>query len=39
LTDIVTWAVPLGLRSDQMNRHLERYATELIPRLKRLFPG
>jgi alkanesulfonate monooxygenase SsuD/methylene tetrahydromethanopterin reductase-like flavin-dependent oxidoreductase (luciferase family) len=37
LTDIVTWAVPPGLRPDQMNRHLERYAAELVPRLKQLF--
>jgi len=39
LTDIVCWAVPPGLRPDQMNRHLERYARELVPRLKAMFPG
>jgi len=38
-TDVVCWAVPPGLRPDQMSRHLERYATELVPRLKALFPG
>jgi alkanesulfonate monooxygenase SsuD/methylene tetrahydromethanopterin reductase-like flavin-dependent oxidoreductase (luciferase family) len=38
-TDIVCWAVPPGMRPDQMNRHLERYATELVPRLKAMFPG
>ena len=39
LTDVVTWAVPPGIGPDQMNRHLERYATELMPRLKAMFPG
>ena len=39
LTDVVCWAVPPGLRPDQMNRHLERYARELVPRLKAMFPG
>ena len=39
LTDIVTWAVPPGLRPEQMDPHLERYATELVPRLKAMFPG
>ena len=39
LTDIVCWAVPPGLRPDQMNRHLERYARDLVPRLKAMFPG
>lgn len=39
LTDIVCWAVPPGIRPDQMNRHLERYATELVPRLKAMFSG
>jgi hypothetical protein len=29
--------VPPGLRPDQMNRHLERYANELVPRLKAMF--
>ena len=39
LTDVVCWAVPPGMRPDQMNRHLERYARELVPRLKAMFPG
>ena len=39
LTDIVCWAVPPGMRPDEMNPHLERYARELMPRLKALFPG
>jgi len=37
ITDIVCWTVPPGLRPAQMNRHLERYATELVPRLKAMF--
>jgi hypothetical protein len=39
LTDIVCWAVPPGLRPDQMAPHLQRYAQELVPRLKAMFPG
>jgi len=39
LTDIVCWAVPPGLRPGQMTRHLERYAREVVPRLKAMFPG
>ena len=35
----VCWAVPPGLRPDQRNRHLERYARDLVPRLKAMFPG
>jgi hypothetical protein len=27
-----------GLRPDQMNRHLERYTSELVPRLKAMLP-
>lgn len=36
-TDIVTWAVPPGLRPDDMNRSLERFATEVAPRLRARF--
>jgi alkanesulfonate monooxygenase SsuD/methylene tetrahydromethanopterin reductase-like flavin-dependent oxidoreductase (luciferase family) len=39
LTDVVCWAVPPGIRPDAMQPHLERYARELVPRLKALFPG
>jgi len=39
LTDIVTRAVPPRLRPDQTNRPLERYAAELVPRLKQLSSG
>jgi len=34
ITDLVTWAVPPGLRPEQMNRSLERFAREVAPRLK-----
>ncbi|WP_416898717.1 MAG: LLM class flavin-dependent oxidoreductase [Minwuia sp.] len=34
ITDIVTWGVPPGMTTDQMNPHLERFATEVAPRLK-----
>jgi alkanesulfonate monooxygenase SsuD/methylene tetrahydromethanopterin reductase-like flavin-dependent oxidoreductase (luciferase family) len=39
LTDIVTWAVPPGMRPDQMNPSLERYASAVVPRLRAMFPG
>ena len=39
ITDIVTWAVPPGMRPDQMNRHLERFARDVAPRLRAMFPG
>ena len=39
LTDIVTWAVPPGLRPDRMNASLERYARDVAPRLRAMFPG
>ena len=39
LTDVVCWAVPPGLRPGDMDRHLERYARELVPRLRAMFPG
>jgi alkanesulfonate monooxygenase SsuD/methylene tetrahydromethanopterin reductase-like flavin-dependent oxidoreductase (luciferase family) len=35
ITDLVTWAVPPGLRPAQMNASLERFAREVAPRLKR----
>ncbi len=34
ITDIVTWAVPPGLRPDQMNASLERYVRDVVPRVK-----
>jgi alkanesulfonate monooxygenase SsuD/methylene tetrahydromethanopterin reductase-like flavin-dependent oxidoreductase (luciferase family) len=34
LTDLVTWAVPPGLRPEQMSRSLERFAREVVPRLR-----
>ena len=39
LTDVVTWAVPPGLRPDQMNASLERYSREVAPRLRARFGG
>jgi len=34
ITDMVTWAVPPGLRPAQMNGSLERFARDVAPRLK-----
>jgi hypothetical protein len=34
ITDVVTMAVPPGLRAEQMNPSLERLFTEVVPRLK-----
>jgi alkanesulfonate monooxygenase SsuD/methylene tetrahydromethanopterin reductase-like flavin-dependent oxidoreductase (luciferase family) len=34
ITDMVTWAVPPGLRPEQMSRSLERFARDVAPRLK-----
>ncbi len=34
LTDLVTWAVPPSMRPEHMNASLERFATEVAPRLK-----
>ena len=34
ITDLVTWAVPPGLRPDEMNASLERFARDVVPRLK-----
>ncbi len=39
LTDIVSWAVPPGMRPDQMNSSLERYARDVAPRLRARFGG
>ena len=39
LTDIVSWAVPPGMRPDQMNTSLELYAREVAPRLRARFNG
>jgi alkanesulfonate monooxygenase SsuD/methylene tetrahydromethanopterin reductase-like flavin-dependent oxidoreductase (luciferase family) len=36
-TDIVTWSVPPGLRPDDMNASLERFAREVAPRLRARF--
>ena len=36
-TDIVTWAVPPGMRPEQMSRSLERFAREVAPRLRARF--
>ena len=33
-TDIVTWAVPPGMRPEQMAPSLERFARDVVPRLK-----
>ena len=34
LTDVVTWAAPPGVPPAQMNRSLERFAREVMPRLR-----
>lgn len=34
LTDLVTWAVPPGMQPEQIAPYLERFATEVAPRLK-----
>ena len=34
ITDLVTWAVPPGLRPEAVNASLELFATEVAPRLK-----
>jgi alkanesulfonate monooxygenase SsuD/methylene tetrahydromethanopterin reductase-like flavin-dependent oxidoreductase (luciferase family) len=39
ITDLVTWAVPPGLRPAQMNASLERFAQEVAPRLRQLSPA
>jgi alkanesulfonate monooxygenase SsuD/methylene tetrahydromethanopterin reductase-like flavin-dependent oxidoreductase (luciferase family) len=37
ITDIVTWAVPPGMRPEQTNASLERFAREVAPRLRQVF--
>jgi alkanesulfonate monooxygenase SsuD/methylene tetrahydromethanopterin reductase-like flavin-dependent oxidoreductase (luciferase family) len=39
LTDIVTWGVPPGMRPEQMAPSLERFAQDVAPRLRAMFPG
>jgi alkanesulfonate monooxygenase SsuD/methylene tetrahydromethanopterin reductase-like flavin-dependent oxidoreductase (luciferase family) len=39
LTDVVTWAVPPGMRPGQMNASLEKFARDVAPRLRAMFPG
>jgi alkanesulfonate monooxygenase SsuD/methylene tetrahydromethanopterin reductase-like flavin-dependent oxidoreductase (luciferase family) len=34
ITDLVTWAVPPGMRPEQMRASLERFASEVAPRLR-----
>jgi hypothetical protein len=34
ITDLVGWAVPPGLRPEQMNPSLERFARDVAPRLR-----
>jgi alkanesulfonate monooxygenase SsuD/methylene tetrahydromethanopterin reductase-like flavin-dependent oxidoreductase (luciferase family) len=37
LTDIVSWAVPPGMKPDEMKPSLERYARDVAPRLRARF--
>ena len=39
ITDLVTWAVPPGLRPDAVEVSLRRFATEVAPRLKEAAQG
>lgn len=39
ITDLVTWAVPPGLRPDDMNPSLERFVRDVAPRLKQAVNG
>jgi hypothetical protein len=34
ITDLVSWAVPPGLRPEAMNGSLERFARDVAPRLR-----
>lgn len=34
ITDLVSWAVPPGMRPEQMNRSLERFFRDVVPRLR-----
>jgi alkanesulfonate monooxygenase SsuD/methylene tetrahydromethanopterin reductase-like flavin-dependent oxidoreductase (luciferase family) len=36
ITDMVTWAVPPGLRTDAVRDSLERFATEVAPQLREI---
>ncbi len=39
LTDIVSWGVPPGMKPEEMNPSLERYARDVAPRLRARFSG
>jgi alkanesulfonate monooxygenase SsuD/methylene tetrahydromethanopterin reductase-like flavin-dependent oxidoreductase (luciferase family) len=39
ITDVVTWAVPPGLRPEHMAPSLERFARDVAPRLRARFAG
>jgi alkanesulfonate monooxygenase SsuD/methylene tetrahydromethanopterin reductase-like flavin-dependent oxidoreductase (luciferase family) len=39
LTDIVTWAVPPGMRPEETSPSLERFARDVAPRLRARFGG
>ncbi len=39
ITDIVSWAVPPGMRPDEMSPSLERFARDVAPRLRARFGG
>jgi hypothetical protein len=34
ITDLVTWAVPPGMRPEQLNGSLERFVRDVAPRVK-----
>jgi hypothetical protein len=38
-TDVVTWGSPPGLSPARMNPSLEKFAREVMPRLKARFAG
>lgn len=37
LTDVVTWGAPPGMRPSRMNESLERFAADVMPRVKSLY--
>jgi alkanesulfonate monooxygenase SsuD/methylene tetrahydromethanopterin reductase-like flavin-dependent oxidoreductase (luciferase family) len=39
ITDLVSWAVPPGVRPERMSFSLERFARDVAPRLRARFPG
>ena len=39
LTDVVTWAIPPGMRPEQTAPSLEKFARDVAPRLRAMFPG